>query len=485
MSTILQYFPKHLQAPRQAQIDILLKLEENWNKYDVFIVSAPVALGKSAIANTIAQWSGSAAIVTPSNLLRQQYSADYPELHTLKKIGEYRCHTLGNTVEYTKRKLKRLCTPALCPGCDQYRADLFKSEIEPIVMGNYYSYALGAKAFRETLIIDEAHNINKMIQELAAVKIWQHKAQFPIAMRSRLQMMEWAEQIPEWKLNLNPNLQLFKREILSDKPHYLFQVTWESFRGEKKQLVKMLPVNIRGLSTGKMIWPTHKVKKIVMLSATINEFDIKQFGLEDKRVMTIEADSPISADRRPVIIPDTRQSMAFKNQEESLPQFLTFLTLLAEHYKDSKGLIHVTYSLARQLQVHLEGNMRFMFHDNKDKIQVYNQFRATEEPRILVACGMNEGIDLPGDLCRWQVIAKIPYPSLADPALRWMAMRNHRWYAWQSIKDTIQATGRVCRSPDDYGETFIFDSCFLKLFNQNADMFPKWFKDSLVWEEVA
>jgi Rad3-related DNA helicase len=45
----------------------------------------------------------------------------------------------------------------------------------------------------------------------------------------------------------------------------------------------------------------------------------------------------------------------------------------------------------------------------------------------------------------------------------------------------MQATGRIARSPTDYGETWIIDGSFDRLVNNalELDLVPKWFKEML------
>ena len=94
---------------------------------------------------------------------------------------------------------------------------------------------------------------------------------------------------------------------------------------------------------------------------------------------------------------------------------------------------------------------------------------------MLVASGMYEGLDLVDDTARWQVVSKIPWPSLADPAMKWRANEDPDFYNWETLRQVIQACGRVCRGPDDYGVTYILDSTWNRLEREAAHLFPDWF----------
>ena len=93
---------------------------------------------------------------------------------------------------------------------------------------------------------------------------------------------------------------------------------------------------------------------------------------------------------------------------------------------------------------------------------------------------MYEGVDLPDDLGRWQVITKIPWPSLGDAAIAALAERDPEWYLWETAKTVIQAGGRVSRHENDYGVTYCLDSSFMRLYNEGQHLLPRWFLDCLV-----
>jgi len=94
---------------------------------------------------------------------------------------------------------------------------------------------------------------------------------------------------------------------------------------------------------------------------------------------------------------------------------------------------------------------------------------------------MEEGVSLDYDLARWQVITKCPYPSLAEPAIRYLADQKPAWYQWETLKKLVQACGRVCRTPEDWGITYITDTTALRLFRENGRMIPNYLKEALIW----
>jgi Rad3-related DNA helicase len=124
-----------------------------------------------------------------------------------------------------------------------------------------------------------------------------------------------------------------------------------------------------------------------------------------------------------------------------------------------------------------------MFHSKSDAKEVLNKWMTSpaSEGKVFIASGFEEGIDLKGSEYEWQAIARVPWPSLADPAVRKKTDRNERWYIWKTLQKIIQAYGRICRAADDYGVTYVLDEQFEKLIAEakRFDLIPKYFEEVL------
>jgi Rad3-related DNA helicase len=480
--TIMDYFPNNL-TPRIVQSSALQELENRWNDASVFVVNLPVASGKSAIAISISKWQGKASIITPTKLLVDQYTNEYPSLQVLRAKADYFCEFFKCSLSKRPqgKGIPKLCPKTtMCSGCDQYRMDLRKSRVMPYLLSNYYIY-LAHTLYRDTLIIDEAHQLIPMLQKMSSKKLWQDKYNYPHWIQNRQDMISWVQDKRNtWNVSGDLNYHKFKEELLSDRPKFLFRRTDERYRGEDKNCLTMTPLDIR--DEPPFMWPS-QVKKIVLMSATLSRKDIEQLGISDKKIIYIEADSPINSDRRPVSIPSEAQNMSLRNQAENLPKLAEYIQKIATEHSEEKGLIHVTYGLAEKLKPYLQEDSRFLVHNKNNKTNVYNKFRESDKPLVLLASGMYEGIDLPYDAGRWQIIAKIPWPSLGDPAIKFMCNEDPEYYNWECLKTVLQGCGRICRTLDDYGITYVYDSTFKRLYKDSlkSGFIPKWFANSVTF----
>jgi len=474
--SILDYFPKHL-APRQEQRDALLKLEEMWDEFDVFVLNLPVSVGKSAIAITISNWlKGRSVILTPSNILVEQYLKDYPQLHTIKRKDQYSCHSLMDQASCADFSATKKFTCKNCP----YKLAVAKKDFVKTSVANYYTY-LAYKMFRETLIIDEAHQLRGMVTDQMSTKLWKFKYKYPYSLRSYDDLKKWVDRHPS--LLKDKTLQLLKQELNQPTPRYLVEKGTDYYRGRQEEALLVKPIDTSAYSG--LLWPTSKVRKLVLMSATISNVDIHQLGLAKRRVITINSGSPIPPAQRPVFFDEeTALQLSIHSKEEDYQKLAAEIRRIIELHPNQKGFVHITYSLLNKVRPLLEGKSdRYIFHTKEDKLLKYQAYRQNQKDAVLFACGLYEGVDLLEDMGRFQLITKVPWPSLAEPAIRWQAEANPSYYAWEATKVVIQATGRICRSPTDYGTTHILDRSFARLYVKNKEQFPQWFRDGLVMNE--
>lgn len=482
-----KYFP--YDNPRDIQAEALDKLEANWNKYDIFIISAPTAFGKTALARTLIKQYHSVSVITPTNLLVEQFRNEFPDTPTLARLDSYWCAKWDRPCPITRAKLRNFCSlkrdDCKCPA--SHDLSTAKHRRGPGIY-NYHTYS-AHKIHREVLVIDEAHNVISFIKDRMSSLIWKHDYKYPNGF-SFDKVREWLDTLPANKKK-HKKIQLLKEAISSPVPTHVAQFSTEKFNGkgtrrgfpEDRDCIKLLPVDISDAPP--ILWP-NEVKKVVLLSATIGRKDIEQLGIgrRGRKILYLDCKHPIPPENRPIVPLDTI-SVNYKSIQAGAVDVLAGeINNIADYHKGEKGVIHATYQLSGLLRGALTDSDRFMFHDRTNKGAVYKSFRDSDprDGKVLIACGMYEGIDLPEDLGRWQVIAKIPWMSLGNPAIKHLSELDEAWYIWETLKTTIQAAGRICRTPTDFGTTYILDKTFRNLMEQAKyyGMIPEWFQQAII-----
>lgn len=462
--SILDYFPR--PDIRPSQRELLLAVEENWHQANVLALALPTAFGKTEIALAISRWSVAehnwrSTVIEHDNINVDQFLTRYPEVTPMHKKEAYHC------VDHNEP-----CGAPKCKGCPYLRAKANLNKA-PIRLMNYHTY-MAHRNFTPVLIVDEAHKFVDTIAEMREVCLWQSEFKFPQGLKTVADVIEWGQGY--LKKNPRSRIRFLLKQIISIQRGSEVVYNRMVYRGRANVALKVVP----GLDSPvpDWMWPHDKVRKIVLMSATIGESDIKDLGLSRRGVIRFDCDSPIPAVSRPIFYKPVT-NMGHKYVEMALPLLAAEVNKLLE-VQPGKGLIHLPYSLAAKF-ADLMDNPRLLFHSGDNKADALARFRDSppEDGRVLVASGMYEGVDLPYDAARWQVIGKVPYLSLADPAIAKRAELDPKWFTWQAVKRLIQASGRIVRAPDDYGETYIFDVNLGGLLDRAGSQVPDYYRDAL------
>ena len=153
--------------------------------------------------------------------------------------------------------------------------------------------------------------------------------------------------------------------------------------------------------------------------------------------------------------------------------------MILDKHKDEKGIIHTVSGSCRDYLIDNLESDRLIGHDVSNRAEQLEKFKKSDKPLVLISPSMNEGVDLPGDLCRFQIIYKIPYPDLADKQIRLRANADEDWYDYKTALSLIQTYGRGMRFKDDYCITYCIDSRIPEFIASNSFL-PDWFKNLIV-----
>ncbi len=153
--------------------------------------------------------------------------------------------------------------------------------------------------------------------------------------------------------------------------------------------------------------------------------------------------------------------------------------LIARH-PGQNVLIHATYELASKLAPLLKG-LPLITHTPETRVERLEQFK--REGGVFLASGCAEGVDLPGDLCRVNIILSLQRGNPTDPAIkRRMALADGKeWYDLEALKVVIQQAGRSTRGMEDSSTTYICDPAFPGYFSRNRKSVPISFCEAIVW----
>ncbi|MEF8878744.1 MAG: ATP-dependent DNA helicase [Haloarculaceae archaeon] len=225
--------------------------------------------------------------------------------------------------------------------------------------------------------------------------------------------------------------------------------------------------------------------RFALLSATIlnKEAFCRSSGLDPANVALVDVPHTFPVEHRP-LYDVTRGKMTYEHREETLPEVARTLVRIMQRHPDEKGLVHAhSYAIADRLSDLLADfgvGARIRTHDRENRDAALEGWKRSTGADVLLAVKMEEALDLKGDLCRWQVLCKAPYPNTRDSRVsKRLEDGQWAWYYRTALRTVIQACGRVVRAPDDHGATYLADSSLLDLFERARTDMPGWFAEQV------
>lgn len=538
---IIQNFPKNFE-PRESQSTLLEQisqaLEEN-NKF--IIIQAPTGCGKSHIIATLANStkklsnnikelissrsffdkeretgcyiheddvkenrSGS-YVLTTTKYLQNQYQALFDNVETLKGKQNYKCN-----IDETFRVNVAPCvtTSKIAEGCIakdfcSYYNQLNASLASRFRNCNYNKYLRLPSIAKHCnyMICDEASELENIIVENYSVTLnFKQLISLDITFNDKPTIgscKKWLSQIKQSATKSYESISQNIKTQIHSKSYVQGEVgRLTSLRNLIENITVVLDnwhfceyvttitpdrVNVTPLyidSFAKNIFSYSDVT--FLISSTI--YDITTFtktlGIEKYKY--IEHPGVFDSKKSPIYAP-SKIPLNQKNLLQNLDKITNQVLDICEMYPDAKGIVHThTNYITKELENRIKNKNRFLFKtDHLTNEHILYEHKNDSSNTILVSPSLAFGVDLPDDLCRFQIIIKLPYPSLGDQRIKTIAANNSDWYQAKMFTKLIQMAGRGTRNEFDYCDTFILDGNFLRVAADNWSKLPLFFRDRL------
>jgi Rad3-related DNA helicase len=517
--------PSYRGSQKQALRDIRAAFEAG---NDIVLVRAPTGSGKSLLARAITGCARRPAEARPEQPIGAYYTtpqvsqlddvASDPLLDDLSVIrgkGNYSCILSGETTTPVDRAPCARETGFDCSVKHRcpYFADRDLAANRPIAAMTlaYFMQTAGSEVFgqRDVLVIDEAHGLTEWAEMYATidlgpetVPVWDNTpapdigegngegveaaAEYAETLAAvcdrRRHELQRETEISAEETAMRDRLAELVRDLtwfVTDVRDPESTTTWvtDQHAGEGS------PVTIKPMNPEQYLSHTvwDRATKFALLSATIlnKEAFCRGTGIDPDRVALVDVEHTFPVENRP-LFDVTQGKMTYEHRENTLPKIARLIVHLMQHHLDEKGIVHChSYAIQEQL-VDLLGEFgvdaRIRSHDRKERDAVLSSWKR-DDSTVFLSVKMEEALDLTEDLARWQVLCKAPFPNTRDSRVA------HRlddglwgWYYRSALRTVIQACGRVVRSPNDYGATYLADSSLLDLFERTHHTMPSWFE---------
>ena len=199
------------------------------------------------------------------------------------------------------------------------------------------------------------------------------------------------------------------------------------------------------------------------------------------RWLTVASTFP--RERRPIIFRPAGP-LGVVDWQANLPTAIgEFKRILAAHARE-RGVVHCTsYDMARDIAEAMHGDRRLLIYEKNERADTLANFmggKPLANNVVLLAVGLREGFDFKYDLCRFQVIMRVPYPAITR-CVRAIGQDNRVYYPWRTALALVQAYGRGMRAVDDRCVTYVLDARFQKFVADHGAQLPAWFTEAISW----
>jgi len=204
-------------------------------------------------------------------------------------------------------------------------------------------------------------------------------------------------------------------------------------------------------------------------------------GLESTDYDFMEYPSTFDKLRRPVYrIPTIRLNK--DTDEAGYRTWIQRMDQIIGPRLDRKGIVHTVSYKRRDMVMELSEYREHMIsHNSKNARAIVDAFKSAKPPCILVSPSMDTGYDFHGDLCRWMIVGKLPWPDTRPKVMSARKEMDPEYMSYLTMQSLVQMSGRAMRSEDDWAEVMVLDDNIGWFLKQNGAMAPRWFKEAIQW----
>lgn len=504
----MEYWSLKNHPPRPEQVQIINKIKSAMDSgYKNIILEAGTGSGKSAIATSVARMVNDSYILTMTNQLQNQYLTDFNYLLAeVKGRNNYSCNYGGTCQSCQMEKEKE----TKCMDCE-YKLAVIHAQNSPNIISNYdYLFYAGNYAnqwdTRELLILDEAHNFEKKIMNLVSEelnrKIIFNRLGFDIfesvrkggTLKSINNYDYWVsilekclEQEQTIEIYDDPvaekahqgYLEKYRRMILDLDNDFVIELPLKKDIVEDKSYDMGLKMVLKPFSA-----ENHSDKLLkygdVRLFMTGTLGNAEKFcewnGLDFNDTEYIYCKSPFPVNNRPII---KRYVCSMKQEAWRNYHIIKYIQKIINNHHGEKGVIHTSSNQqAWWIKKNLNSNKIWVAY-GANREETIHKFEESNYPIVLVGAGIKDGVDFKGDKCRFQILFKVPYPSLGSQQVKIRRRVDSEWYMYQTIMPLMQAYGRGVRDMDDYCTMYVLDMDFEELVDVYGYFFNEYFLEAI------
>jgi Rad3-related DNA helicase len=537
MTNLLLNFPDGF-IPSGPQVEILKAIDKHINDGVKFIViNAPTGSGKSFLGKTIAnavngpsdtykrcvddysifsenggdlvegEESFGVYALTITKSLQDQYKSTFDDTGILKGQSNYQC-ALDDSLSVDiapciyVQGLKNDCWKQnKCPYYNS-RNEMLKQKFSSLNYSMFFSLPEHLKK-RHIIVCDEGSELEEqLVGQFSCeidipflVKTGTDLISFP-TQETPVKVVAW---LNELIASVVQNIEDYKKFLKESKgsPEYFkksgeytklmnlqgnLQILVSTYHDseyiieKENKIIKFTPLKVDKLSQ----YIFNHADHVIIMSATI--IDHKNFckGLGILKYEYIEVDTEFDHSKGPIHIM-VKQKLNYSNLKEMLPTLAKQVQGILKEHSGDKGIIHThTQYIADYIRDNVKTNRLLCREAGVKNEEILELHEKSKTPSVLVSPSMTYGVDLKGDLAKFQIILKAPWLPTKDKRVEKMMKLDKQWYSNKMLCTLVQACGRGIRSVDDECVTYILDGSIFDVIIRNKSKLPTYFVDRFI-----
>jgi len=538
LNSFIEHFPNGF-SPSDGQIKLLNGIEKAFNSNKkIVICCAPTGSGKSFIARTLANLSSAPSkeftrLIESYDAYKKEFDGSYSYERECMQEPAFGTFALTITKTLQDQYYNLFNDTTVLKGKTNYRCDIddnFDTELAPCTFApkikeqccavnrcHYYNArnqamlapfaALNYKMFlslpdhikrKNYIVCDEASELeDELVRQFSAEVVYEKLDTYNIkyitlVTDNQQRALNW---VTDLAITLNEEIEILSAKATNKKKYVSLtqseQIKYSYITNLHRSLTSLISLWDKGEyvveidSKHALITPLRAdfltdsvfnfADKIILLSATIIDHKnfAKSLGIKDYEY--IEIDSSFDAKKSPIFI-SSKHKPNYKNLKNVLPGICDQIKHILDLHINEKGIIHThSFEITEFIRTRVNSG-RLLFRDtNTTNEDILKQHMETKDPTVLVSPSMVYGVDLKGDLSRFQIIVKLPFLPLGSKRIKHLFDLDKNWYENKMLNAIVQAAGRSTRSKDDHSNTYILDGNFINVVTRSKNKLPKHF----------
>ena len=185
----------------------------------------------------------------------------------------------------------------------------------------------------------------------------------------------------------------------------------------------------------------------IYMSATLQaENLIERWNLDPDDLEVITLNSGWDPKNSPVVLRNAA-NFSHWNKDEALDAAVSDIDAILDKHPNERGIIHTTtYAITEALIGRCKNRSRLIdYQGTREKMQILEDLETFPENGVLLGPSLTQGVDLPDDLARFNIIVKLSYPDISSKLWSARLKIKKNIYLAETANRLEQSSGRSTR----------------------------------------